>query len=75
MADGFTISCKMGTFTFDKNVMISKAKRIRDEVMGQFFDPKAGLPRLRTERDIESFVRNAHHLKDVSDVPFEVRIS
>lgn len=72
--DEVTLVCKLGRFTFKKDVRISKAKRIRDEVMGQFFNPRPGSRRLRTEDDIEEYVRNEHHLRDVAGIPFEVEI-
>lgn len=70
--DGITLTCKLGRFTFNRNVLISKAKRIRDEVMGQWFNPRPGSTRLYTEDDIEAYVRNEHHLRDVAGIPFEV---
>lgn len=70
-----TLTCAMGNFIFDGGVSLSKMKKIRDEVMGQFFTPKPGLPRLNTRQDIESFVRNEHHMRDVASIPFEVTIT
>lgn len=72
--DGITLTCKMGTFTFNNGVLMSKARRIRDEVVGQFFAPKEGLPRIKSVNDAEEFVRNQKHLRDVADIPFEVMI-
>lgn len=77
MAGEITLTCRLGRFTFDGDpkVILSKAKRIRDEVMGQYFTPKKGVMRIYTEKDIEEFVRNEHHMRDVADVPFEVTIT
>lgn len=75
MADGITLTCKLGAFTFDSRVRISQAKRIRDEIMGQFFNPLPNTPRLRTEEDCEAYMRNKDRFTDLSTVPFELTIN
>lgn len=75
MAKEITLTCKMGKFTFNGDVAISKAKRIRDEIMGQFFNPKRDLMRIHTARDAETFVRTERHMSDCAHIPFEVVIT
>jgi hypothetical protein len=67
----FTLVCKLGRFVFDKTVPLHKAKFIRDECMGQYFNPKPQTPVLRTEDDIEEYARTALPLT-YRDIPFEV---
>lgn len=75
MADGITLTCKLGAFTFDTTVRLSQAKRIRDEIMGQFFNPLPSTPRLRTEDECEAYIRNKDRFTELSTIPFELLIN
>lgn len=66
-----TFTTRMGNFTFDKDILLSKAKLIRDSVVGQFFNPKPNEPRIRNEQDAHDYVRN-HLGRDLEWIPFEL---
>lgn len=63
-----TLTCKIGKFEFSDDCVLSKAKLIRDTVMGQMLNPPEGSQRLkRDEAQIFQFVaqafkREAHQL-------------
>lgn len=67
-----TFTTKMGNFTFHKNVQLSKAKLIRDSVMGQFFSPKTDGPRIKNEADAHNYVRSVS--RDLEGIPFSLAI-
>lgn len=69
---GITLTSRIGSFVFDQGTPLNKAKRLRDEVMGQFFKPAPGLPRIKTDQDIYQFVKEQRHLSDVSHLRFEL---
>lgn len=52
-----TLVSPVGHFVFDRHVVLSHAKLIRDAVMGQILNPKPNLPRLRNSQDIYSFAQ------------------
>lgn len=66
-----TLTTKLGHFTFDSHVVLSKAKLIRDSVTGQYFNPKSDEPKIKTVDDAFDFV--GHHIAgDLKYIPFEV---
>lgn len=74
MAGEITLTSKMGTFTFDRRVVISKAKLIRDSITGQFFNPKSDERSIKRASDIEPYVR-AHLSKQLNEIWFEVTLN
>lgn len=66
-----TFTTRMGVFTFDSGVNLGHAKRLRDEVMGQFFNPKPGTFRIRNEKDAEMYIRD-HKNSCISGIPFDL---
>lgn len=66
-----TLTTKLGHFTFDSHVVLSKAKLIRDSITGQYFNPKSDEPKIKTVDDALEFV--SHHIAgDLKYIPFEV---
>lgn len=75
MEQGITFTCKMGSFVFNPDVNLERAKGLRDTVAGQFFNPKPGARRIRTEEDIYMYVENDFKDGDLlKGIPFEVTI-
>ena len=74
MADGITLTCKMGKFTFDKGVSLSTAKLIRDSVMAQYFSPKGDMLKIKGPQDAHALVKNTFG-SDWADIPFTVVIA
>lgn len=72
MQTTITLTSKLGSFTFDKSVVLSRAKLIRDAVTGQFFNPVVPT-KIKTEDDAYDFVER-HMGRDVEDIPFELHI-
>lgn len=72
MAD-LVLTSKLGTFVFDKNTILSKAKLIRDSITGQFFTPRPGEPRITTELSAQDYARN-HLGQNICDIPFDLQI-
>lgn len=73
MAREITMTCKVGAFIFDKGIILSRAKLIRDAVMGQILNPKSRVE-LRTDVDVYNYVRDALS-NDLARIPFEVRLA
>lgn len=67
-----TFTCKLGTFVFEEGVVLSRAKMIRDTVMGQFFSPRRGEPMLVDEEDVHAYI--SEQAPVLSGIPFEVHI-
>lgn len=72
MSGELTMTCKLGRFTFAEGTLLSRAKLLRDSVMGQFFNPKPSNPRLTNEESIYAYARNE---LDMEDVAFSVEIA
>jgi hypothetical protein len=71
MADGITLTCTVGRFTFDTDVIISRTKLIRDSVMGQILTPRPGEPHLITAQDVYAYIRDGSCGRTLENVPFE----
>lgn len=68
MAREVTLTSRVGRFTFDKKIPISKAKLIRDSIVGQVFNRNMGTPKIENEQDAYDYV---HHLgRDLEVIPF-----
>lgn len=73
MQTSITLTSKMGNFTFDKRVRLSKAKLIRDSIVGQFFNPRPSEPRIKNEHDAHEYAIN-HLGRDFEGIPFSLSI-
>jgi hypothetical protein len=73
MPGEITLTSRFGQFTFDKTVILSHAKLIRDTVTGQFFHPKDGEPKMRTVEEALMYVAN--YCGKLGDIPFTLTIS
>lgn len=62
-------SSAIGNFFFDKNVAPSKAKLIRDTVVGQFLNPKPGAPQITSKASAQEFIRD-HPAQVLAVIPF-----
>lgn len=69
---GFTLTSRIGSFEFNGGTSLNKAKRLRDEIMGQVLKPAPGLPRIKTDQDVYRFVHEQRHLSDVAHIPFRL---
>ena len=65
---------KLGVFSFDDDVQPSHMKLIVSNVMGQYFNPKSGEPRLVDEEDCVNFIKERCG-QVLSDVPFDLVIN
>lgn len=50
-----TLTCKIGKFVFEENTPLSKAKLIRDTVMGHYLKPDPMRKPIRSEEDCMEF--------------------
>lgn len=57
-----TFTSAIGQFTFAPDTLLVHAQRIRDDVTGQWLDPKPNTPRLRTAEDAYKFMRESDSL-------------
>lgn len=68
------MTSKLGTFIFDRNTVLSKAKLIRDAITGQYFCPKPNEPRITNEKSAHNYA--LHQLdKNLAEISFELRIN
>jgi hypothetical protein len=69
----FTLTSKLGRFTFRDDTLPSIAKLIRDSVTGQWFAPKEREPELHSKQDCYAYMGNCgcHAL---SAVTFDLEI-
>lgn len=74
MNNAHKFTCALGTFTFSRRTSLAVAKLVRDTVMGQFFNPKPGEPKLKTEVDCQEFIRN-HPSHTIANVGFDLEFS
>lgn len=71
MNDTITLTSKVGNFVFDKRVRLSRAKMIRDAILGQYFNPKPNEPSIKTVDDAYSYARD-HLSRELESIPFSL---
>ena len=63
------MTCKVGRFSFDRGVLLSHAKLVRDSIMAQILNPKPQFGKIKDEQSAREFVQN-HCAGSFAHVPF-----
>ena len=71
MQNSITLTSKLGSFIFDSDVVLSRAKLIRDTITGQYFSQKPGLPKFQTATELDRYLQ--YYLsKNLFAIDFEI---
>lgn len=65
------LTSKLGTFYFNRNTILSKAKLIRDSITGQFFHPRPNEPKVVDEKTAQFYA--LHQLdRNLAEIQFDL---